>query len=130
MRQIARRLATLLLASAAAGGASGGCGSAGPAVSTATAVATGASNGAVAAATIVQAAAVAVTKIPEIVDQMVNQFLSSNRLGWGQPDKIVITDQDYIYFFPTSAADQKKNNGVPHFIMIHRTDQTDPNQRL
>jgi hypothetical protein len=130
MRQIARRLSMLLLATAAGGGASGGCGNAAPAASAATALATTASNSAVTAVRVVQAAAVAVTNVPELVNNLVDQLVSSKHPDWGKPNQIIVTDQAYIFLFPTSAADQKRNNGVPHFVIIQRTDQPDPSQRL
>ncbi|HEX8913383.1 MAG TPA: hypothetical protein VF796_13565 [Humisphaera sp.] len=81
--------------------------------------------GAAAAATAVETtklAASAIQAIPEAVRQAAALFQLNNNVQWGSPEKVFITDANYVLVYPTPAAELQKNRGVPRMIVVNRLD--------
>ncbi len=77
-----------------------------------------------------QLAANVAGSIPGWVQQAVDAIMVNNNLNWGKPEKIIVTDTDYVLMYPTSAAQLKANRGVPRMIVISRKDEPQNQNRL
>ncbi len=73
------------------------------------------------AASVAQTTAATLDKIPGWVQQLADSMQTQRKLNWGKPEHVLVTDTNYVFMYPTTKAELRKNQGMPRMIIIPRS---------